>query len=104
MYDGDDDDDDVVGYLRRPTPRQVKDKSWKMNQIRTTLHHTIQWRAGLFTYTYKTICVKPTGRPLPMAPTAEYSRRSAVYTPLPRQTSCVSNSIDLTSRLQHGRA
>ena len=51
MYDGD--DDDVVGYLRRPTPRQVKDKSWKMNRIRTTLHHTIQLPTGLSTYTYK---------------------------------------------------
>ena len=31
-YDGDDDDGDVVvGYLRRPTPRQVKGKS--SNQV-----------------------------------------------------------------------
>ena len=26
-HDGDDDDGDVVGYLRRPTTRQVKGKS-----------------------------------------------------------------------------
>ena len=41
-YDGDDADGDVVGYIRRPTPRQVKGKSWKMNRIRITQHHTIQ--------------------------------------------------------------
>ena len=38
----DDDGGDVVGYIRRPTPRQVKGKSWKMNRIRITRRHTIQ--------------------------------------------------------------
>ena len=40
--DDGDDDGDVVGFLRRPTPRQVNDNSWKMYRIRTTLQHTIQ--------------------------------------------------------------